>query len=830
MRNLKKILALVLALVMVVGMMGIASAATPGTAYADDADITKYDEAVQILTGLGIYEGDENAAFNPNATITRAEVATLVYRVLTGDTAGKYVNIYSDYNQFADVDSNAWYAGYVNFCANAGMLKGDGTNFYPMEKVTGYQVLAIMLRVIGYGMEGEYEGANWHIRTASKAAELDITKNITAGTLGAYSTRAMVAEMIYRAIAQTYLVDYNRVTLYTPVWTTYAYENFGLYGTGLDYTGKTTRAAAEKDGVYDEPVAYWNANVPGGKIAVRFNPVAKYNEYVADDVVYAAVGGTGTYVTTYQYNIDGSLQGSVDLYKKATTSNFVFGGKGVETIVFVADGRIFVVEKNTYVDFLTVAKVAGVVYESLTFTAADDDLATGLANGTGVIFNMYMDDANGSVMVAEAASVHAAPVKTAVVTNTYDKGVADSSYFIAGGVKYVYNSGFGAQLPGSLAAGYNSLPQIILNRDEYSMDVTTDWENYVFADKFDANQVVYFDDFGNVILVHDVPVAATSNEKGYVFVRSAVYGGQIADNRWVSSYTVITADGQAATIKGATNTNGYWTTQVAASDADFDLGLYAYEIKNGYYALTKVDATDASHIIKNIEDWAGYWNTDIICGDADAINPTIVLDDETMFIIANYDKTGMITGYSCVKGFKNIPDLMNAYYIETVFSTKDNTIELVLVLGATQENPDDTLATKDVYFYLADTTPEDYVVTYDTHKVIVNGTATTMQFVPNLVLDNNLTTGFYKVTKTQAKTGYVSAVEAAPAMVEGVWYAEGVVSTAAGYITLADNCAFYVIGGETITEADFAEMDACDLLVVSTNEYGFATAIYVIEK
>ena len=52
MRNLKRVLALALALVMMLGMMITASAAS----YADqDAIDTKYVEAVEVLSGLGIF-------------------------------------------------------------------------------------------------------------------------------------------------------------------------------------------------------------------------------------------------------------------------------------------------------------------------------------------------------------------------------------------------------------------------------------------------------------------------------------------------------------------------------------------------------------------------------------------------------------------------------------------------------------------------------------------------------------------------------------------------------------------------------------------------------
>lgn len=844
MRNLKKILALVLALVMVVGMMTVASAAVPGTDYKDDASITKFDESIQILTALGIYEGDENAAFNPNNTITRAEVATLVYRVLTGDTAGKYVNIYSDYNQFADVDQNAWYAGYVNFCANAGMLKGDGTNFYPMEKVTGYQVLAIMLRVIGYGQEGEYEGTNWHIRTASKAAELAITKNIVAGTLGAYSTRAMVAEMIYRAIAQAETVSYDRIWLYHGNDTTYAYTHFGLYGkNNTSYEGLTTRELAVVDGQYDEPVATWNCKY--GEIEIRFNPKGTWNTYVADDVLFAAAGVSGKYVTLYAYNEDGQAITSVthptydfgkkinwvtapELNKSADYSTLVYGGTGVVTELFVADGRVFVVEKNTYVDYLKVNPVNG--YENLLNTKEYNYggacyVNTDLPHGSVVIFNMFE---NGTEMVADNATVHGAKGQNVTVTHTYDKIAVDASYFVAGGTKYIYNSNYNE------TAG-NNLPQIILNRDEKTLVKVVEKANDTRT-AFNANQTVYFDDFGNVIFTHNTPVSTSANEKGYVFVRSAAYGGQVADNRWVSSYTVITADGQASTIKGATNTNGYWETQVAASDADFDLGLYAYEVKNGFYALYKVDTTTKSHIVTDTVDYATVFSAPILAGDADAIDSNVIVDDETMFIIANYDKTGMITGYSCVKGFKNIPDLNGNKYIETVWNTEDKVIDLVLVLGAVQSADIVGPASADSIVYLADTTPEDFVNTYDTHKVIVAGQSTTMQFVNNTVYDSNTNTvkygvGFYTVYSKQFGTNYVMGLTPV-ATAEGSLRASGVLKVGTELVALAENCTFYQIAGgaaKVITEADLADLKDVNVVVAATDGFGFATVVYVTD-
>ena len=119
MRNLKKILALVLALVMSFSLMATANA------FTDSEKINgTYEEAVEVLSALKVFQGYENGSFVPQGSITRAEVAAIIYRIVTGDVADKQVGIYADYNKFNDVKSTAWYAGYVNFCANAEYIKG----------------------------------------------------------------------------------------------------------------------------------------------------------------------------------------------------------------------------------------------------------------------------------------------------------------------------------------------------------------------------------------------------------------------------------------------------------------------------------------------------------------------------------------------------------------------------------------------------------------------------------------------------------------------------------------------------------------------------------
>ncbi len=198
MRNLQKILALVLALVMSLSLMATAGARdfTDG----DQIDET-FAESVDVLTGLEVFQGYPSGDFQPKGDITRAEVAAIIYRIATGDVTDSQVGIYADYNKFSDVPSDNWAAGYINYCANAEYIKGRGDGkFYPQDKVTGYEALAMILRVVGYDKNGEFTGADWQVQTAATANQRKVTKNVNAGTLGNPASRETVAELLCQAI------------------------------------------------------------------------------------------------------------------------------------------------------------------------------------------------------------------------------------------------------------------------------------------------------------------------------------------------------------------------------------------------------------------------------------------------------------------------------------------------------------------------------------------------------------------------------------------------------------------------------------------------------
>ena len=256
---MKKLLAMVLALVMTLSL------AVSASAFKDDKDVSAdYAEAVAVLNGMDVFKGYEDGSFKPQGNITRAEVATIIYRIYTGDVAkNDKSGLYSTYNKFSDMTGAGWAAGYIGYCANAELVKGypDGT-FKPSGNVTGYEVLAMILRAVGYDKNGEFSGADWSLNVAKYAEQLGVLKNVAKTTnLGAPATRELVAEILFRAIQQpmvTYTPAFGYVTdkVQKLDQTSLGYKNFKLVsGDGTDDWGRPTTIWAKDanaNAKYDE--------------------------------------------------------------------------------------------------------------------------------------------------------------------------------------------------------------------------------------------------------------------------------------------------------------------------------------------------------------------------------------------------------------------------------------------------------------------------------------------------------------------------------------------------------------------------------------------------
>lgn len=277
MRNLKKFLALVLAMMMTLSLMVTVNAAAVSD-FTDADEITdEFREGVAVLEGLGVFTGYTNGDefdFRPQRNITRAEVAAIVYRLATGDVKGNQAHLYKDYQKFNDVTASHWAAGYINYCANAEWIAGYGNGkFGPNDNVTGYQAAAMILRAVGYGKNNEFKGSGWQVQVAnvtrSKGLLVNVDNTTYANTLNQAAPRELVAEILFQAgLIDT--VSWTMLQGYQPEGNRgLAWQNFKLNVGGWETIDKWGR-----------PGYYWfkNTNTVANRVAtIKLDPDLEFD-------------------------------------------------------------------------------------------------------------------------------------------------------------------------------------------------------------------------------------------------------------------------------------------------------------------------------------------------------------------------------------------------------------------------------------------------------------------------------------------------------------------------------------------------------------------------
>ena len=203
MRNLKRVLSLALASVMLIGMMVVGASAANYDDFSDKDKIVN-KEAVSTLVELGVIAGKDDGTYDPTGIVTRGEMAKMICVVLNGGKDPSLGNV----TKYSYTDTvGHWAAPYIEYCAIRGIVagKGDGT-FGPNETVTGSQAAKMLLVAAGYqsAIEG-FTGANWEVNT-----------NVRANAVGLYDgldinpsqglTRDSAAQMVYN------ILDVEQVT------------------------------------------------------------------------------------------------------------------------------------------------------------------------------------------------------------------------------------------------------------------------------------------------------------------------------------------------------------------------------------------------------------------------------------------------------------------------------------------------------------------------------------------------------------------------------------------------------------------------------------------
>ena len=119
------------------------AAGSPVVNYAMDLEDVKgdeyYAEAVRWALSLGITKGTSDTAFSPNATCTRAQIVTFLYRAMGESPEGRI--------PFTDVPGGSYYEEAVSWATASGVTNGMAAGiFAPDEDCTRAQIVTFLFR------------------------------------------------------------------------------------------------------------------------------------------------------------------------------------------------------------------------------------------------------------------------------------------------------------------------------------------------------------------------------------------------------------------------------------------------------------------------------------------------------------------------------------------------------------------------------------------------------------------------------------------------------------------------------------------------------------
>ena len=205
---MKKFLSLVLALVMAMSLVTV-SAGAKDFNDGDKISGIAYEEAVNVMSEMGIIDGYGDGNFQPQGTLTRGAAAKIIACMMLGKTTAEALGTQAA--PFKDVPVGSTFAGYIAYCSESGIIDGysDGT-FRPGNTLTGFAFLKMLLTALGYDsdIEGYANNPNWTVNVAGRAKQIGLLD----GNDNFVGTRAATREeaCLYAVNAlQATLVEYT---------------------------------------------------------------------------------------------------------------------------------------------------------------------------------------------------------------------------------------------------------------------------------------------------------------------------------------------------------------------------------------------------------------------------------------------------------------------------------------------------------------------------------------------------------------------------------------------------------------------------------------------
>ncbi len=347
---MKKLLALVLALVMTMSLVTISNAAFK------DADTIDNKEAVDVMNAIGVLVGDEKGNFNAKDNLTRAQAAKIVCVMLLGKDASDALSLKSNFT-----DVSGWAESYIAYCASQGIVAGVGDGkFDPNGKLTGYQFAKMLLVALGYKADVEgMIGTDWQVNVAKLALNTGLSKDIDVA-LSNVITRDQAAKMAFNALTADMVKYSGGVNVSTGDGTKVTVDSTRSkvegpsaasdnYNNAVDkvmqfceqYFPKLKSAVVAAGDDYSRPAVEWKYNSSSVGIYATVKPVATWTtgiEDITEGDLYKELGfsANGT-LSVYE---NGTANGTTDVTKGDSGKNLAaYKGATLEAYDVNDDGK-----------------------------------------------------------------------------------------------------------------------------------------------------------------------------------------------------------------------------------------------------------------------------------------------------------------------------------------------------------------------------------------------------------------------------------------------------------------------------------------------------------
>ncbi len=687
MKNLKKVLALVL----VVAMMASFAVSAGAASFTDNAKIV-YNDAVKLLSNLDVINGFTDGSFNPEGNVTRAQTAKMIAYIMNGGEDAS--STFAASAKFNDVANGYWAANSIGYCATKEIVAGAGNNlYYPNNDVTGVQLAKMALVALGYDptIEG-LTGAAWAINTINLAEDAGLFDGMSKDfNAAAAASRQEAAQILYNMLLSEMVcytdngtnIIVGDITINTSATRKYMKED----GSSTENKDEAVLGVAEYFDVnsnepgetndYGRPSRIISIKGLDDDIVLPKDATVSYEGKVKGGDLYSAIGkaAAGYKLTVY---VDG--ESGDDLAEDLDTAWAALITKGEDKKLGYTGATLDVyVDKDAETLTLVVLNQYLAQVDSIDENDDDEELLD-------IDFDVFGE---GSVTLDEQESF----------------GYEEDDYVLVNLGKNGAISVIGAPETVEGTADTQASDYYKIDGTKYNLSASLS-ENPAEGD-YSGTYTFYLDQMGNIVGSTEIE-AGTSADK-YLYLSKSEAGNDI-DGTWVKVKVTFT-DGTESTVNleikntkpaaGGDKTdcykaaNGDWV----AVPADGATNLFT----KGFYSFTK--NSDGEYTLKNIDsDYAVKLSDsdidEILDGDSDMSNGLRANTSTKLYLV---ESDTVYTGYKNfpdeVKGAENILALKSskgsstasAIYVFNEDGVKD-TVTVAMYTGTSETRNGDTYA------------------------------------------------------------------------------------------------------------------------------------------